>query len=191
MSLSGGNKQQNDLNNVDENGVLVLKHLARPTRSVIDQTKQGLPCEVEKVLVVDLDNVIEAELKPQELSNKEKVPQFSKESDSSTQSYTLTLMCNSCNFDTTLAEVLEKHNRSVHGHVGTDSSTTNGEESVNTDAAKVFKPSEKSQKIAKFSLRRKFRKRTQNQGESAQSFMEDLQRLARSCGFCADREVLQ
>ena len=158
----------------------------------MDQTKlgdgkQGVPCEVEKVLGVDLDNVIEAELKPEKTPNHPEVPQFSKESDSLTQSYTLTLMCNTCNFDTTSAEVLEKHNRISHGHVGTDISTTNGGGGMDTEVATMFKPSEKSQKTAKFSLRRKFRKRTQNQGESAQAFMEDLQRLARSCGFCVDR----
>ena len=169
-----------------------MEHLAKPTRTVIDETKlghgkQGVPCEVEKVLGVDLDNVIEAELKPKKTPNHPEVPQFSKESDSLTQSYTLTLMCNTCNFDTTSAEVLEKHNRAAHGHVSPDISTTNGKGGVDTEDAKMFKPGEKSQKTNKFVLRRNFRKRTQNQGESAQAFLEDLQRLARSCGFCVDR----
>ena len=59
----------NDLNVVDQNGVLVLQYPEGPANSMIDRTKfghgkQGIPCQVEKVMGVDLDNVIETELEP-------------------------------------------------------------------------------------------------------------------------------
>ena len=147
-----------------------------------------MPCEVEKVLGVDLDNVIEAELRPQ---NKGNAPKLPNESDSLTQSYTVSLMCDNCDFDTPSAEVLVRHAATAHGTAGTDSSTTNGEGGLDAEDAEMFKSTERSQKVTKFSLRRSFRKRTQNQGESAQAFMEDLQRLAESCGFCRDRDDAQ
>ena len=176
----------------------MLQNVEGPTKSTIDRAKhgqgrQGVPCEVERVLGVDLDNVIEAELKPQK-------PDFDKgnassklpnESDSSTQSYTVSLMCDNCDFDTPSAEVLERHAATAHGTASTDSSTTNGEGGLDAEDAEILKSSDPSQKATKFSLRRSFRKRTQNQGESAQAFMEDLQSLAGSCGFCRDRDDAQ
>ena len=111
-----------------------------------------------------------------------------------TESYTVSLMCDNCDFDTPSAEVLERHATTAHGNVGTDSSTTNGEGGLDAEDAEMFKSPKSSQKatgVTKFSLRRSFRKRTQNQGESAQAFMEELQRLAGSCGFCRDRDDAQ
>ena len=180
----------NDLNEVDENGVLVLqKGIAKPLfdKAKHGQRREGIPCEVEKVLGVDLDNVIEAELKPHEspkLQNTQK-----RRSDSLAQSYTVSLMCNNCDFDTSSAEVLERHSRTAHGPVCTDTSTSNREGGLDREDAEMFKSTEEPQKATKFSLRRSFRKRTQNQGESVQAFMEDLQRLAMSCGFCRDRDA--
>ena len=108
-----------------------------------------------------------------------------------TESYTVSLMCDDCDFDTPLPEVLEKHVRTAHRPVGTDGSTTKTEGGQDVEDAEVIKSPERPQKATKFSLRRSFRKRTQNQGESARDFMEELQRLAGSCGFCRDRDDVQ
>ena len=172
---------------------MLQKGIARPLidKAKHGQGREGIPCEVEKVLGVDLDNVIEAELKPHEspkLQNTQK-SNLSGRSDSLAQSYTVSLMCNNCDFDTSSAEVLERHSRTAHGPVRTDTSTSNREGGLDREDAEMLKPTEEPQKATKFSLRRSFRKRTQNQGESVQAFMEDLQRLAMSCGFCQDRDA--
>ena len=158
----------------------MLQNLEGPPKSTIDLAKHGghgklgIPCEVEKVLGVDLDNVIEAELRPQKSDfDKGNAPKLPNESDSSTRSYQVSLMCDSCDFDTPSAEVLERHVTTAHGTVDTDNSTTNGEGGVDAEDAEMFKSTERTLKATgetKFSARRSFRKRTQG-GDSLEKHL--------------------
>ena len=70
---------------------------------------------------------------------------LSSQKDSATESYTVSLMCDDCDFDTASPEVLEEHVRMAHGPVSAKSSTTRREGGWDTGDAEIFKSPKRSQ----------------------------------------------
>ena len=70
---------------------------------------------------------------------------LSSHNNSVTESHTVSLMCNDCKFDTSSSEVLERHVRTMHGTVSTESSTTKRSREWDAGDAEIFKSPKRSQ----------------------------------------------